>query len=105
LYYRLNEFTLKAPPLRERIEDLPLFVDFFLEKTCNELENELPALTDEVREYFQVYDWPGNIRELRNVIRRACLLTGKNGTITKEVLPEQIISAGKTPQKEVNIEL
>lgn len=104
LYYRLNEFTLKAPPLRERIEDLPLFVDFFLEKTCNELENELPALAEDVREYFMEYDWPGNIRELRNVIRRACLLTGKNGTITKEVLPEQIVSVSKPALNETNVE-
>src|SRR5690554_4605416 len=104
LYYRLNEFTLKAPPLRERIDDLPLFIEFFLEKTCKELENEQPALTDEVKEYLMNYDWPGNIRELRNVIRRACLLTGKDGAIGKEVLPEQIISAGKTPIKELNVE-
>src|SRR5690554_3541797 len=105
LYYRLNEFTLKAPPLRERIDDLPLFIDFFLEKTCRELENEKPALSEEVRGYLMRYDWPGNIRELRNVIRRACLLTGKNGVIEKEVLPDQIASAGKAAPKEVSIDL
>src|SRR5690554_1145343 len=105
LYYRLNEFTLKAPPLRERIDDLPLFIDYFLEKTCNELDNDIPEMTDEVKEYFMKYNWPGNIRELRNVIRRACLLTGKNGVIKKEGLPDQIASAGKAAPKEVSIDL
>lgn len=95
LYYRLNEFTIKAPPLRDRIEDLPLFVEFFLNKTCQELDNHLPVLSDEVWECFKAYHWPGNIREVRNVIRRACLLTGKNGSISKDVLPEQITSIDK----------
>ncbi len=104
LYYRLNEFTLKAPPLRERIDDLSLFIDFFLEKTCTELEIEIPVVSDEVRGYFMRYDWPGNIRELRNVIRRACLLTGKNGVIKKEVLPDQIVTTGKVAPKEVGLE-
>lgn len=104
LYYRLNEFTLKAPPLRERIDDLHLFIDFFLEKTCSELEIEIPTLSDEVRNHLTRYDWPGNIRELRNVIRRACLLTGKHGVIKKEVLPDQIVSAGKTTPKEIEVD-
>lgn len=104
LYYRLNEFTLKAPPLRERIDDLPLFVDFFLDKTSTELDNDTPELSDEVRESFMAYDWPGNIRELRNVIRRACLLTGKNGVIKKEVLPEQIVAASKAPRREMGLD-
>lgn len=92
LYYRLNEFTIIAPPLRDRIDDLPLFIEFFLNKTCEELGNDMPTISDEVWECFKGYSWPGNIREVRNVIRRACLLTGNNGTIDKEVLPEQITS-------------
>src|SRR5690606_4800982 len=104
LYYRLNEFTLKAPPLRERIDDLPLFIDFFLEKTCRELENEKPALSQEVERYLMAYDWPGNIRELRNVIRRACLLSGSKNTIGKEVLPEHIISSAKNNHQEKGVD-
>src|SRR5690606_34544578 len=92
LYYRLNEFTLKAPPLRERAEDLPLFIEFFLHETCEELGKEKPELSDEVWECFKNYTWPGNIREVRNIVRRACLLTGQNGIIGKEVLPEQLTS-------------
>ncbi len=104
LYYRLNEFTLKAPPLRERIDDLPLFIDYFLEKTSRELENEKPTLSEEVMRCLMEYDWPGNIRELRNVIRRACLLSGSKSTIGKEVLPEHILSSGKTNLQEKGIE-
>jgi two-component system response regulator HydG len=104
LYYRLNEFTLIAPPLRERIEDLPLFIQFFLEKTCKELENPIPEISDEVWECLKKYSWPGNIREVKNLIRRACLLTGKSGAIKKEVLPEQIFSMGNLNFKEANME-
>jgi two-component system response regulator HydG len=105
LYYRLNEFTLKAPPLRDRIDDLPLFIEYFLEKTCVELDHEKPTVSDEVWEVFMNYNWPGNIRELRNVIRRACLLTGKSGVIKKEVIPEQIISKGNPIPQEVGVEV
>lgn len=105
LYYRLNEFSLKAPPLRERIEDLPLFIEFFLNKTSNELGNPMLTISDEVWECFKAYNWPGNIREVRNVIRRACLLSGKSGTITKEVLPEQILAANKMQNQEVGLEV
>lgn len=101
LYYRLNEFTLKAPPLRERIEDLPLFVDFFIEKTCNELGNPKAELSEEAWECLKSYNWPGNIREVKNVIRRACLLTGKAGTITKGVLPEKIVTSSKLNEHEL----
>ncbi|MEX2592301.1 MAG: sigma-54 dependent transcriptional regulator [Anditalea sp.] len=104
LYYRLNEFTLKAPSLRDRIEDLPLFIEFFLDKTCIELDNPRPTISDEVWECFKEYSWPGNIREVKNLIRRACLLTGKSGIIGKEVLPEHITSLGKLDLGEVGIE-
>src|SRR5690606_23597955 len=55
-------------------------------------------------EIFMNYNWPGNIRELRNVIRRACLLTGKSGSIKKEVISEQIISKGNPNTQEVGVE-
>ena len=93
LYYRLNEFTLRVPPLRERTQDLNLFIDFFLDKTSQELQKNKPQLSEEVYEYFKKYNWPGNIRELRNLIRRACLLTNGEGIIRKESLPKHFMQA------------
>src|SRR5690554_474148 len=90
LYHRLNEFTVKVPPLKERLQDLPLFVDFFLEKTSEELDKEIPSISPEAWECLQAHPWPGNIRELKNVIRRACLLTAAGKEIGKQALPEQL---------------
>src|SRR5690606_4647765 len=83
LYHRLNEFTLKVPALKDRAKDLPLFVNFFLAKSAYELQKDVPVISKESWDYLQAYHWPGNIRELRNVIRRACLLTGSGKEISK----------------------
>lgn len=91
LLFRLNEFVLKVPTLRERKEDLPLFVDFFLDQTCKELCQEKPTLADGVMEYLHEYKWPGNIRELRNVIRRGCLFVNRHNEITVESLPHRLL--------------
>lgn len=92
LYYRLNEFTVNVPPLRERREDLPLFVSAFKQAVENELERECGSLTEEVLAAFAGYPWPGNIRELKNVMRRICLLTKDKDPITTEHLPEELLS-------------
>ncbi|MEX2592094.1 MAG: sigma-54 dependent transcriptional regulator [Anditalea sp.] len=92
LYHRLNEFTLKVPALKDRVKDLPLFVDFFLDKTAEELQKDPPIISPEAWQYLQAYHWPGNIRELRNVIRRACLLTISGKEIGKNSLPENLVS-------------
>lgn len=81
LYHRFNEFTLSIPPLRERKEDIPLFADFFLQKANKELGKKVRAFSDKVMENLCSYPWPGNIRELRNVVRRAVLLA-KGSIIT-----------------------
>ncbi|HEV7781271.1 MAG TPA: sigma-54 dependent transcriptional regulator [Chitinophagaceae bacterium] len=91
LYHRFNEFSLSIPPLRERKEDIPLFSAFFLEKVCAELNKELDGYDDEVEQLFLNYGWPGNLREFRNVIRRAALLSPSGGKITANVLPWEII--------------
>lgn len=90
LYHRFNEFSLSIPPLRERKEDIPLFSEFFLEKVCNELNKRLDGFDDEVMQLFLNYGWPGNLREFRNVVRRAGLLS-PHGRITVNVLPWEII--------------
>jgi transcriptional regulator with GAF, ATPase, and Fis domain len=74
LYYRLNVFPLKVAPLRERMEDIPLLVAHFVELSAKELGWPKPRLTRAGIETLQNYDWPGNIRELRNVIERAVIL-------------------------------
>lgn len=90
LYHRLNDFRLEVPPLRERMEDLFLFVEEFIEQACGNLQKKKLELSGEVKKLFYSYTWPGNIRELQNVIKRACLLTKENGLIEKNTLPLEI---------------
>lgn len=92
LYHRFNEFSINLPPLRERDNDVLLFANFFLEKTKNELNRAIDGFEDDVLEIFKNYPWPGNLRELRNVVRRSALLTS-SGKISVRVLPWEIIRA------------
>lgn len=92
LYHRFNEFSINLPPLRNRKVDIPLFADFFLDKTNRELGKNLTGYDDDVMQMFLNYSWPGNLREFRNVVRRAVLLT-PSGTISAKVLPWEITSA------------
>ena len=89
LYHRLNEFSLTLPPLRERREDIPAFARLFLDQVNGELQRNLRAFDDEVLEVFGRYPWPGNLRELRNVIRRAALLSA-TPVIGRQSLPAEI---------------
>jgi two-component system, NtrC family, response regulator HydG len=91
LYHRFNEFAIHIPPLRNRKEDIPLFADFFLRKTSGELNKHIDGFEEEVMQLFMEYSWPGNLREFRNVVRRAGLLS-TSGLITSNALPWEIIS-------------
>jgi two-component system, NtrC family, response regulator HydG len=93
LYFRLSEYVLEVPALRDRMEDLPLFIDFFLEQTSKELNNPKPTISEEVELCFKNYSWPGNLRELKNVIRGACLFLGEENCIQKDSLPDRILYA------------
>ena len=99
LYHRFNEFSINLPPLRERKIDIPLFADFFLDKTNQELNKNIEGYEDDVSEMFVNYDWPGNLREFRNVVRRAVLLT-PSGKINSKVLPWEITNADIQQRKE-----
>jgi len=75
LYYRLNVVTISVPPLRERREDIPLLLDHFLSRFARENGKTIRGLTREARETLLRYDYPGNVRELENVVERAVVLT------------------------------
>jgi two-component system response regulator PilR (NtrC family) len=87
LYYRLNVIKIELPPLRERREDIPLLVKHFLDMYSQENNKEIIGITDEVLEILESYDWPGNIRELENLIERAVVLT-KTKLISSNSLPQ-----------------
>ncbi len=89
LYHRLNEFTISLPPLRERKDDLPLFISHFLAQANAELEKNVSSFSGEVLEMFARYDWPGNLREFKNIIKRCVLLTAGN-EVESRVLPDEI---------------
>jgi two-component system, NtrC family, response regulator HydG len=86
LYHRLNEFSINVPTLNDRKQDLLMYADFFLEKANEQLNKNLIGFSPEVIRIFQAYSWPGNLRELQNIIRRSTLLTQGN-LIEKEVIP------------------
>ena len=75
LYYRLNVVNIHVPPLRERREDIPVLVDHFVRKLARECGRDVQGVSAEARELLARYDWPGNIRELENVVHRAVVLT------------------------------
>ena len=89
LYHRINEFSIKSTPLRDRNGDLMLFVEFFLEKSNHQLQKNIIGFAPEVISVFENYSWPGNLRELQNVIKRAVLLSSGD-FIQKTVLPHEL---------------
>ena len=86
LYHRINEFTLQVPPLRERMDDLEEFVEFFLSQANEELGKEVKGVSDKAMAAMKKLPWTGNLRELRNVIRR-CVLFAEGDLIEVEDLP------------------
>ncbi|MGB8932839.1 MAG: sigma-54 dependent transcriptional regulator [Anaeromyxobacteraceae bacterium] len=89
LFYRLNVIQLRMPPLRERREDLPLFIGRFLERFCGELGRPRMTLSPEAERLLLAWRWPGNVRELQNVLERAVTLS-EGPVIGPEVLPEPL---------------
>jgi len=91
LYYRLNVFTLELPPLRERKEDIPLLVAAFIREVNERNQRSVVGIEDDAREALRAYHWPGNLRELRNVIERS-VIVAKASRIRKEDLPPSVFS-------------
>lgn len=92
LYHRLNEFTLHAIPLRHRKADLEYFVHHFIQESNQRLHKSIKSPAPEVWETFYSYDWPGNLRELRNMINRAVLLSAGD-RIERDALPTELMES------------
>ncbi len=86
LYYRLNVVSIVIPPLRDRKEDIPGLLDFFIKKYCEENKKQISGISAEARDLLMRYAYPGNVRELENIIERAVVLS-KRGAITSADLP------------------
>lgn len=78
LYYRLHVFPIRIPPLRERREDIPLLVSYFVQKSAKQMQKKIESIPSTVMKGLVAWDWPGNIRELENFIERAVILTRGN---------------------------
>jgi formate hydrogenlyase transcriptional activator len=94
LYYRLNVFPIRIPPLRDRRDDIPLLVNYFVQKCAKEMQKRIDAVPVSVMKGLTTWDWPGNIRELENFIERAVLLTRGRS------LEAPLAELRKTPSKE-----
>ncbi len=101
LYHRLNEFSIHLPSLRDRVEDLFLFIEFFLEEANQSLGKEVIGLSKEVENAFKRYNWPGNLRELKNVIKRSVLLTTSK-IIPLDVIPKEVLFYQETKPEKVD---
>jgi two-component system NtrC family response regulator len=89
LFYRLNTVAINIPPLRERKEDIPFLVDYFIKKHCRENERESVVVSVEAMDAFMAYDWPGNVRELENVVQRGVVMA-EGKSFPQEVIPSLV---------------
>ena len=99
MYYRLNQIPIHLPSLRERKEDIALFANHFLDLANEELHKCVVGFDEETLDIFQNYNWPGNLRQMKNVVKRATLLA-KGSLIGKNELPHELL-AGSSRKVEV----
>jgi len=102
LYHRLNEFRIYVPPLRERIDDLALFCDHFLMLANAELDNHVKGISKETMAIFKSYHWPGNLRELKNTIKRSVLLANSDYVTIKDIPADMIAPVKNNVQPDTN---
>ncbi|MEN7548548.1 sigma-54 dependent transcriptional regulator [Rapidithrix thailandica] len=91
LYHRINEFKIEVPPLRERKEDIEIFAQHFLDEANAELEKDITGFDQDVLDVLYTYSWPGNLREFKNVVKRAVLLCQEE-IITMPCIPQEVTS-------------
>ena len=94
LYYRLQVIPIRTPPLRERREDIPLLADHFLERFSRQMGKRVVKISEEAMSLLQAFSWPGNVRQLENVIERAIALE-----TTEAVLPERLPDPIRRPSR------
>lgn len=104
LFHRLNEFSIHMPPLRERKSDLELFVNHFIKEANAELNKEVKSLSGEVLQIFKKYDWLGNLRELKNSVKRAALIA-RGEFITKDDIPAEMLHINSGIEKRTENDL
>jgi two-component system, NtrC family, response regulator HydG len=97
LYYRLNVIHLRVPPLRERLEDIPVILKFFLDQFSRQYQVELPTLSQEAMQTLSDHPWPGNVRELKNVVERL-VVRNKTGEIGRDDLPLEVLRSAPAAQ-------
>ncbi|HUL32173.1 MAG TPA: sigma-54 dependent transcriptional regulator [Thermodesulfobacteriota bacterium] len=97
LYYRLNVFSIQIPPLRERTMDIPPIAHYFLDKYARSMNKDVTDISPEAMRILTQYNWPGNIRELRNTIERALVVVGKKNRIEVEDLNLLFLSKANPP--------
>jgi transcriptional regulator with GAF, ATPase, and Fis domain len=98
LFYRLSEICITLPPLRQRTEDIPVLMDFFIEHFAQQFGKHTRGVSAEAKQLLLQYDWPGNVRELRNAVKTAVILAD-GATIRPEHLPLQIRSAARLKRR------
>jgi transcriptional regulator with PAS, ATPase and Fis domain len=96
LYYRINVINVALPALRERQEDIPVLMDFFLQKRCEEAGLPLKTFSKKCLEKMLDHTWPGNVRELQNEVERLVVLAGEDKNITPDMLSVRILESGET---------
>ncbi len=103
LFYRLNVVTLRLPPLRERREDIPLLVEHFLQRFARENRKAIEGISREARDLLVKYDYPGNVRELENIMERAVVIS-RGPVLSREDLPFQEARAGAAPSPPASLQ-
>jgi formate hydrogenlyase transcriptional activator len=102
LFYRLNVFPIEIPPLRKREEDIPLLVQYFIDRYAREAGKNIWNICKETLDLFQSYPWPGNIRELRNVIERSVIVCETESfSVDESWLSRQPLRTSPTSQREL----
>lgn len=102
LYHRINEFTLRIPALKERREDILLFANFFLDQSNKELDKKLTGFDAKASEALLSYHWPGNLRQMKNIIKRATLLA-QGSYITLAELGSELLEASTVPNLNMSL--